>query len=62
MPEGVKPDAVKSLYAGKGAMTGGPQGEKLMYAMGAEFVEVRVHAPRAKSACRASSAPLPPAG
>ena len=30
------------LYAGKGAMTGGPKGRKLMYAMGAEFVEVRV--------------------
>ena len=25
-------------------MTGGPHGEKIMYAMGAEFVEVRVHA------------------
>ena len=24
-------------------MTGGPHGDKLMYAMGAEFVEVRVH-------------------
>jgi len=43
-PEGVKPDAVKSLYAGKGAMTGGPKGKKLMYAMGAEFVEVRINA------------------
>ena len=43
-PEGVKPDAVKSLYAGKGAMTGGPKGRKLMYAMGAEFVEVRINA------------------
>jgi xanthine dehydrogenase YagR molybdenum-binding subunit len=43
-PEGVKPDAVKSLYAGKGAMSGGPKGKKLMYAMGAEFVEVRINA------------------
>jgi xanthine dehydrogenase YagR molybdenum-binding subunit len=42
-PEGVKPDAVKSLYAGKGAMSGGPKGKKLMYAMGAEFVEVRIN-------------------
>ncbi len=24
-------------------MTGGSQGEKLMYAQGAEFVEVRIH-------------------
>ena len=32
------------LYAGKLAMTGGPHGKKVMYAMGAEFVEVRIHA------------------
>jgi xanthine dehydrogenase YagR molybdenum-binding subunit len=44
IPDGLKPDAVKSLYAGKGALTGGPHGKKLMYAMGAELVEVRVHA------------------
>src|SRR5205823_12733424 len=44
VPVGLKPDAIKQLYAGKGAMTGGPHGEKLMYAMGAEFVEVRLHA------------------
>ena len=25
-------------------MTGGPHGKKVMYAMGAEFVEVRIHA------------------
>jgi xanthine dehydrogenase YagR molybdenum-binding subunit len=43
-PEGVKPEAVKTLYAGKGAMAGGSTGKKLMYAMGAEFVEVRVNA------------------
>jgi xanthine dehydrogenase YagR molybdenum-binding subunit len=44
VPKGLKPDAVQDLYAGKVAMTGGPHGEKVMYAMGAEFVEVRVHA------------------
>jgi xanthine dehydrogenase YagR molybdenum-binding subunit len=43
VPQGLEPDAVKELYAGKMAMTGGPHGEKVMYAMGAEFVEVRVH-------------------
>jgi xanthine dehydrogenase YagR molybdenum-binding subunit len=43
IPHGLKPDAVKGLYAGKGAMTGGPHGDKIMYAMGAELVEVRVH-------------------
>jgi xanthine dehydrogenase YagR molybdenum-binding subunit len=39
----LKPDAVADLYAGKLVMTGGPHGEKMMYATGAEFVEVRVH-------------------
>ena len=43
VPQGLKPDAVKDLYAGKLTMTGGPHGEKVMYATGAEFVEVRVH-------------------
>jgi xanthine dehydrogenase YagR molybdenum-binding subunit len=37
--EGLKPTAVADLYAGKLAMTGGPHGKKMMYAMGAEFVE-----------------------
>lgn len=44
VPAGLKPDAVAELYAGKLTMTGGPHGQKVMYAMGAEFVEVRVHA------------------
>jgi xanthine dehydrogenase YagR molybdenum-binding subunit len=35
---------VKKLYAGTPTLVGGSKGEKLMYAMGAEFVEVRVHA------------------
>ena len=44
VPDGLKPSAVADLYAGKLAMTGGPHGKKVMYAMGAEFVEVRIHA------------------
>jgi xanthine dehydrogenase YagR molybdenum-binding subunit len=44
VPDGLKPNAVADLYVGKVAMTGGPHGKKIMYAMGAEFVEVRVHA------------------
>ena len=43
VPPGVKPDAIASLYAGRGVLTGGPAGDKLMYAQGAEFVEVRIH-------------------
>jgi xanthine dehydrogenase YagR molybdenum-binding subunit len=44
VPKGVKPQSVAELYAGTSAATGGPEGEKTMYAMGAEFVEVRVNA------------------
>ncbi len=43
IPEGLRPDAVADLYAGKLSFAGGPHGKKLMYATGAEFVEVRVH-------------------
>ena len=35
---------IKQLYAGHPTLVGGSKGKKLMYAMGAEFVEVRVHA------------------
>jgi xanthine dehydrogenase YagR molybdenum-binding subunit len=44
IPNGLKPDALAELYAGKLVMTGGPNGAKVMYAMGAEIVEIRVHA------------------
>src|SRR5712672_2494489 len=44
VPHGMKPESIKELYAGKSLGTGGPEGEKLMYALGAEFVEVRIHA------------------
>ncbi|HEY2137830.1 MAG TPA: xanthine dehydrogenase family protein molybdopterin-binding subunit [Xanthobacteraceae bacterium] len=43
IPDGVKPDAIKELYAGKSLATGGSQAKKMMYAMGAEFVEVRIN-------------------
>jgi xanthine dehydrogenase YagR molybdenum-binding subunit len=44
LPPGAPPEAMQQLYAGKPYLGGGSKGEKLMYAMGAEFVEVRVHA------------------
>jgi xanthine dehydrogenase YagR molybdenum-binding subunit len=44
VPPGVKPEAVADLYKGKATLTGGAEGEYIMYALGAEFVEVRVHA------------------
>ena len=44
IPEGLKPESVQQLYAGKGALTGGAHGKKLMYALGAEFVELRINA------------------
>jgi xanthine dehydrogenase YagR molybdenum-binding subunit len=43
LPPGGKPDTVKKLYAGTPFLGGGSAGEKLMYALGAEFVEVRVN-------------------
>jgi xanthine dehydrogenase YagR molybdenum-binding subunit len=52
IPEEAKPNPVtelfsnpiKKLYAGVPTLVGGSQGKKNMYAVGAEFVEVRVHA------------------
>jgi xanthine dehydrogenase YagR molybdenum-binding subunit len=43
LPPGAKPGAMAELYHGKPYLGGGSKGEKLMYALGAEFVEVRVH-------------------
>jgi xanthine dehydrogenase YagR molybdenum-binding subunit len=43
VPHGLEPKAMADLYAGKNTSTGGSHGDKVMYAMGAEFVEVRVH-------------------
>jgi xanthine dehydrogenase YagR molybdenum-binding subunit len=44
LPPGSKPEAIRKLYNGEPTLTGGTSGEKSMYAVGAEFVEVRVHA------------------
>jgi xanthine dehydrogenase YagR molybdenum-binding subunit len=43
VPPGVKPEAIGKLYGGIATQTGGPEGEYTMYALGAEFVEVRIH-------------------
>ena len=43
VPDGLKPTAMADLYAGKLAITGGAHAKKVMYATGAEFVEVRIH-------------------
>lgn len=44
IPPGLKPEDVQKLYSGQAKLVGGGEGEKLMYAMGAEFVEVHIHA------------------
>lgn len=44
VPPGGKPDTIQKLYGGTPFLGGGAEGDKLMYALGAEFVEVRVHA------------------
>ena len=43
VPPGVKPEAIGQLYGGKSTQSGGPEGEYVMYALGAELVEVRIH-------------------
>jgi xanthine dehydrogenase YagR molybdenum-binding subunit len=52
VPDEAKPNEIKSLvtegpieklYSGTPTLVGGSKGKKLMYALGAEFVEVRVH-------------------
>jgi xanthine dehydrogenase YagR molybdenum-binding subunit len=43
LPPGAGPDTMEKLYAGTPYLGGGSKDEKLMYALGAEFVEVRVH-------------------
>ena len=44
MPEGVPPDSLRKLYNGSSTLKGGSKGDKMMYAFGAEFVEVRINA------------------
>ncbi len=44
IPPGKEADAIRQLYQGQPTFVGGSSADKLMYAMGAEFVEVRVHA------------------
>jgi xanthine dehydrogenase YagR molybdenum-binding subunit len=44
VPPGMKPEAIGQLYGGRSTQTGGPEGKYVMYALGAEFVEVRIHA------------------
>jgi xanthine dehydrogenase YagR molybdenum-binding subunit len=43
VPHGLKPQSVKALYEGTSGATGGAEGDKIMYATGAEFVEVRIN-------------------
>ncbi|MGQ4274499.1 xanthine dehydrogenase family protein molybdopterin-binding subunit [Terrihabitans sp. B22-R8] len=43
IPEGAGEDSIAKLYKGTPTLLGGSQGKKLMYALGAEFVEVRVN-------------------
>ena len=45
VPAGSKPDAMQKLYEGTSLIVGGSKGDReMMFAFGAEFVEVRVHA------------------
>jgi len=44
VPEGAPADAVKTLYAGQSTLIPGHKRKQVMFAFGAEFVEVRIHA------------------
>jgi len=45
IPHGVPPDGLKKLYQGHGMLAGGAEmKDRIQFAFGAEFVEVRVHA------------------
>lgn len=45
VPDGSKPGALKKLYEGSSSLIGGPKGDShVMFAFGAQFVEVHVHA------------------
>jgi xanthine dehydrogenase YagR molybdenum-binding subunit len=44
LPRGAPPDALKALHQGQTKIVGGPMEDRIAYAFGAEFVEVRVHA------------------
>jgi xanthine dehydrogenase YagR molybdenum-binding subunit len=43
-PKGSKPGAIGGLHNGRVGIIGGPMEDRTMFAFGAEFVEVRVHA------------------
>jgi xanthine dehydrogenase YagR molybdenum-binding subunit len=44
VPEGVGPEGLKALYTGSTRIVGGPMKDRIAYAFGAEFVEVRINA------------------
>jgi xanthine dehydrogenase YagR molybdenum-binding subunit len=44
IPHSMSASDMGNLYKGHASATGGPRGEKLAFAFGAQFVEVRVHA------------------
>jgi CO/xanthine dehydrogenase Mo-binding subunit len=61
-PEDSPKDAFQAMHRGLVRMVGGPAlGDKIAYAFGAEFVEVRINRFTTRFASHASWAPLPPA-
>ena len=45
LPHGAKPDALRNLYKGQSSLAGGAKlKDRMQFAFGAQFVEVRVHA------------------
>jgi xanthine dehydrogenase YagR molybdenum-binding subunit len=44
IPSSLPPYSMDKLYEGHVSLAGGPKGKQLMFAFGAEFVELRIHA------------------
>ena len=62
VPHGVPADGIDKLYTGISRIKGGSMMEdRIQYAFGAEFVEVRIHARTRETGCRECWARSPPA-
>ena len=63
LPHGATPDAMRNLYKGQSSLAGGAKlKDRIQFAFGAQFVEVRVHARTREIRPPAQWAPMPPGG
>ena len=61
IPHGIKPDGLQKLYKGQGKLAGGAKlKDRMQFAFGAQFVEVRVHVRTREVRARGWSGRSPP--